>query len=89
MEVLKVDRSGRIVLPKSIREKLGVRGEDHLVLVEHNNTIVLRKLDIEDVAEKIEEELRGFDVEEAFKQIRKETGEKVLEDHPELTETAS
>lgn len=84
MEVLKVDKAGRIVLPKSVREKLGVRGEDHLVLVEHNNTVVLRKLDIEDVADKIEEELKEFDVEEAFKEIRKETNKKVLEDHPEL-----
>lgn len=84
MEVLKVDKTGRIVLPKSIREKLGVRGEDHLVLVEHNNTVVLRKLDIEGVAEKIEEELKDFDVEEAFKEMKKETKEKVLENHPEL-----
>ncbi len=63
------------------REKLGVKGEDHLVLVEHNNTVVLSKLDIEEVADKIEEELKGFNVEEAFKEIRKETNKKVLEDH--------
>jgi len=86
MEVLKVDKSGRIVLPKSIREKLGVEGENHLILIEHNNTVILRKLDIDEIAKKIEEELKDFDVEEAFKQIREETNKRVLKDHPELKE---
>lgn len=86
MEVLKIDRAGRIVLPKSIRKKLGIRGEDHLICVEHDNTIILRKLDIEEIARRIENELKGFDVEEAFRQIREEAKGIVLKDHPELAE---
>jgi len=86
MEVIKVDKAGRLVIPKSIRERMGIKGEDHILLVEHNDTIILKKLDITEIAKKIEEELKGFDVEKAFERIREESTKLVLKDHPEIKE---
>ena len=39
---VKIDRYGRILIPKEIREKLGIRGESELILTVRDNEIIIR-----------------------------------------------
>ena len=42
MEVVKIDKQGRVVIPKSVRERKGLKGE--IELVETDEGIILRPL---------------------------------------------
>jgi AbrB family looped-hinge helix DNA binding protein len=39
----KVDREGRITVPKAVRESLGLRAGDHVELVEHEDGVRIRR----------------------------------------------
>ena len=41
---LKVDRSGRVVLPKKLRDRLGLRGGAVVEVVDHRDGVMLRPL---------------------------------------------
>ena len=43
---------GQITIPKEIREKLGLKKGDKLVLVEKNGNVILRKVSLEEIRQK-------------------------------------
>lgn len=42
---LKIDKSGRIVVPKSLRERLGLKPDTALQAVEHPDGLLLKRAD--------------------------------------------
>ncbi|MDI6655586.1 MAG: AbrB family transcriptional regulator [Candidatus Hydrothermarchaeota archaeon] len=83
-EVVSVDKSGRLVIPKSLREELGI-GEDTKFLISssENGRVSLQKLDIREIASRLEKELK-VDIDSAVKRVRKEINEKARKKYPSL-----
>lgn len=75
VEVVVVDEKGRVVIPRGVRERLGLSKGSRLLLVElGGDTIVLRKLDVKRVLETIAREVRkkGIDLEKIEREIEEE-----------------
>jgi AbrB family looped-hinge helix DNA binding protein len=85
VEIVKVDKSGRIVIPGSIRRELGMeKGGQFLLSTWGKGRLLLQKLDAEPLAKQLEEELAGRDIGAVVRAVRKEINEKIRERHPGL-----
>lgn len=84
-EIVEVDGSGRIVLPKRLREELGIKKRTRLMLTRRGNKLVAIRLDLDELARRLESELEGVEVEELAKSVRKEINEKIARERPELS----
>ncbi len=84
-EIVKIDRSGRIVIPKGIRRELGVekRGE-FLLSVQGKDRLLLQKLDVESLIKGLKEELAGKDIDAIVRKVRKEINAKIKVLYPDL-----
>jgi bifunctional DNA-binding transcriptional regulator/antitoxin component of YhaV-PrlF toxin-antitoxin module len=84
-EIVKVDKSGRIVIPGHILRELGMeKGGWFLLSARGKGRLLLQKLDAEPLAEQLEEELAGRDVGAVVRAVRKEINEKIKERYPDL-----
>jgi AbrB family looped-hinge helix DNA binding protein len=85
VEVISIDDAGRLVIPKSIRDSLGVEGGDKFILAQGDNgRLLLQKLDIEEIVARLTEETKGKDIDAIVQAIRKEINEKVRKRYPDL-----
>jgi len=84
VEIVEVDRAGRIVLPKRLRDELGIRERTRLMLTRRGDKLVMMRLDVDEIARRLEEELKGVEVEEIAASVRKEINAKIAREHPEL-----
>ena len=90
-KVVVVDEKGRVVIPRKIRERLGLTKGSKLLLAElGEDTIVLRKLDAKKILEAIAKEVSkkkidlekiGREVEEEADKIAAKKIEEVLAGH--------
>ena len=56
MEIAKIDKSGRLVIPKEIRKKVSIDQNSHLLIADiDRETILIRKLNKEEIAERLKE----------------------------------
>ncbi|ACS32937.1 Transcription regulator, SpoVT/AbrB family [Thermococcus gammatolerans EJ3] len=62
VEVVKVSTKGQVVIPKEIRDALGIRNGDYLVVMEKNGYIVMKKLSVEDVFKEGEELAKTLEI---------------------------
>jgi AbrB family looped-hinge helix DNA binding protein len=84
-EIVEVDGSGRIVLPKRLREELGIRARTKLMLTRRCDKLVAIRLDVDELVRRLESELEGVKVEDLADSVRKEINEKISREHPELS----
>lgn len=84
--IVESDGSGRIVIPKKIRDEFGITGRTQFLLT-HNKKgqILLQKIDVDEIARRLEEELADTPVEELAGSIRKEINEKIASRHPGIS----
>lgn len=86
VEIVKSDRSGRIVIPKSLRDELHIGKKTMFILTNKGEgTLLLQKIDIEEIARRLEKELAGKDVDAIVESIRKEINEKAKVRYPNLS----
>jgi len=84
-DIVAVDRAGRIVIPKAIREAAGIDERAKLLIaVTEAGRIVLQKLDVKTVAARLEKELAGRDVDAIARKIREEIRARVRREYPDL-----
>ncbi len=84
-EVISIDDSGRLVIPKSVRESLGIIGGDKFIITEGvHGRLLLQKLNIEEIAARLEKETKGKDIDAIAKKIRKEMNEKLKKRYPDI-----
>jgi len=75
--VTKMDKAGRVVIPKEIRKRMGVTGETALLVTDATDKIVvLKKLDVKGLAQRLRAELRGVDVEAISRRVEEESNER-------------
>ncbi|MDI6884699.1 MAG: AbrB/MazE/SpoVT family DNA-binding domain-containing protein [Hadesarchaea archaeon] len=84
-EIVKIDKSGRMVIPKSVRRELGIKKEDQLLLsTQGKDQLLLQKLDIESLVKGLKEEMAGKDIDAMVKTVRKEINAKIKALYPDL-----
>ena len=84
-EVISIDDSGRLVIPKSIRDSLGIIGGDKFILTEgEHGRLLLQKFDIEEIAIRLKDETKGRNIDAIVKKIRKEIKEKLKKRYPDI-----
>ena len=85
-EVVEADKSGRIVIPKSLRTELDIREKTRFILTKRGEgQLLLQKIDVEEIARRLEEELTGRDIDTIVEAIRKEINEKIKARYPDLS----
>jgi len=85
VEIVEVDKSGRIVLPKRLRDELGIRERTRLIIVKRDGRLTMTPLDVDEMARRLEAELEGVEVEKIAASIRREINAKIAREHPELS----
>ncbi len=75
MPVTKIDKRGRITIPKEIREELRLKEDDELLIFKlSNNILVLRKVDFTQIINEALKEFKELSDEE-IERIRREVNE--------------
>lgn len=73
MGLTKVDTKGRVVIPKDIREKMGITpGEEFLITEIDGDTIIIKRFDVKKMLEKMIKNAKGLDLDELPKETEKE-----------------
>jgi AbrB family looped-hinge helix DNA binding protein len=84
-QVVEMDVSGRIVIPKNVREELKIKGGTKFILANRGEgQLLLQKLDVDEIARKLEDELAGRDVDAIVRSVRKEINRKIKARYPDL-----
>ena len=84
-EVVEVDKSGRIVIPKSLRQELKIDAKTKFILIKSSKgQLLLQKLDVDEIAEKLEKELSGKDLDAIVEQVRKKIDAKIKASYQDL-----
>ena len=85
VEVVRLDRFGRIVLPKDLRKRIAADEGSLFIVVEHGQgQLLLRKLDVDELAERLEDELTGRNIDAIVEAVRREIHEKIKAKYPDL-----
>lgn len=83
--VTKIDKAGRVVIPKEIRDKMGLEQDTTLLVTEASEDIViLKKLDVKSLASKLRRELKEVDVEGIAKSVEKGSNEQARKEYKAL-----
>ena len=75
--VTTIDRAGRVVIPKEIRERMNLEENSVLLLAETDSedALILKKLDIREIADQLRGELKGKNLDETARKVEKESNE--------------
>jgi len=83
--VTKIDRAGRVVIPKEIRQRMGLKEDTTLLVADATDEIVvLKKLDVKELAKRLRQELKEIDVEAIGRRIEEESNEQARKDRKAL-----
>jgi AbrB family looped-hinge helix DNA binding protein len=84
-DVVTLDKVGRLVIPKSVREELEIgEGTKFLIAAAEDGRLLLQKLDAKEVAARLEKELKNIDIDAVVEKVQKEINEKAGERYPDL-----
>jgi len=77
MEIVNVDKSGRLVIPEFIRRKLHITTNIPLLITEiDDDKILIKKLDRDEIEKRLRGELKGLDIDIIAHDVRNEINEK-------------
>lgn len=83
--IVEADKSGRIVIPKRLRDELGITDRTKFILTKNGrDQLLLQKIDVKEIARRLEEELEGKPIDAIVDSIRKEIDEKIQARYPDL-----
>ncbi len=83
--VTRIDKAGRVVIPKEIRERMGLNEDSALLVADvDREVVILKKLDIEELARRLRQELKGIDVEAIAGRVEQESNERARKEQKAL-----
>ena len=83
--VTTIDKAGRVVIPKEIRDRLGLKEDSALLVTDaEGGVVILKKLDIEELARRLRQELKGKDMEAIAGRVEEESNERARKEHKAL-----
>lgn len=81
-DVTIVSAKGQVVIPQSIREKLGIGPKTKLLVYGYQDAVVLKKLEIPDVAKELKEIYRKVDAKIAkYRELTDEEISSIIQEH--------
>ncbi len=73
MGLTKVDTKGRVVIPKDIRKRMGIKpGEEFLITEIDGDTIVMKRFDVRKMLEEMIKNAKGINLDELKEETEKE-----------------
>jgi AbrB family looped-hinge helix DNA binding protein len=88
--IVEVDARGRITLPRKLRGKLSIGEKTQLLLIKtKDGGLLLIKFEIDQIARRLAEELKGVDVEGIAKSIGEDLNKEISKEHPEFRKVAT
>lgn len=76
MEIVNIDKSGRLVIPEFIRKKLHITKNIPLLITEiDDDKILIKKLDRDEIEKRLKDELKGLDLDKIAYDVRNEINE--------------
>ena len=83
--VVTIDKAGRIVIPKDTRKAQRIRPGTRFLLVEgRDGKLWLQRLDAKELAEQIQEELKGVDLRPLIAKVKAEIERLAAKRYPSL-----
>ncbi len=77
MEIVRIDKSGRLVIPEAIRKKLKIREQTSLLVADvKDDTIVIKKLDEDEIAKRLRDELKEVDIDAFEENVERESNKR-------------
>lgn len=84
-EIVSVDRAGRVVIPKAIRDDMGIDERTMLLVAAGGRgRLVLQIVDVDALAAQLQKELAGRDVGAISRKVRREMRALVRKRYPDL-----
>jgi len=78
MDIVSIDKAGRLLIPQDIRRRAKIDDKNKLLIIDvENDTIVIKKIDKDEIARRLKEELKGVDIDKIVKKVRAELNEKI------------
>lgn len=85
MDIVTVDSQGRVVIPKKMRNKAGIRENSKLAIAEtEEGSIVMKRLDTKKMLEEIEKETENLDVDTIVQEVKREIRKDVRDKYGEI-----
>ncbi|MCK4798606.1 MAG: hypothetical protein KAT05_14595 [Spirochaetes bacterium] len=73
MEIVTMDKSGRLVIPDLIRKKLHLTKNMPLLITDlDDDKIIIKKLDRDEIEKSLRQELKGVDIDKITREVRTE-----------------
>lgn len=77
---IKMDNRGRITIPKRLREEYNINEDTEFLIKEiSEDTFILKRIDLDELVEKVKKEIQELDIEEKHSKVEKEA-DKIVEE---------
>jgi AbrB family looped-hinge helix DNA binding protein len=81
--VTRIDKAGRVVIPKEIREKMHLEENSLLLVAETDkHAVILKRLDVQQIAGQLRRELKGKDLDEIARKVEASSNERAKREGP-------
>ena len=85
MEIINIDKAGRIVIPSVLRKKLKLNESSKLLIADvKNDLLIIKKINIEELAEQLERDFKNIDIDAVVGKVRSDIKEKIRKKHPSV-----
>jgi AbrB family looped-hinge helix DNA binding protein len=85
MEIVSIDKAGRIVIPGTMRKRLKLdEGAKLLIADVQNDLLIIKKINIEELAEQLENDFKKIDIDTVVGRVRSDIKEKIRKKHPSV-----
>jgi AbrB family transcriptional regulator (stage V sporulation protein T) len=85
MEIVNIDKAGRIVIPGTIRKRLKLNEGAKLLIADvKNDLLIIKKINVEELAEQLEKDFKNIDIDSVVGRARSDIKEKIRKKHPSV-----
>jgi len=85
MEIVNIDKAGRIVIPGTIRKRLKLNEGAKLLIADvKNDILIIKKINIEELTEQLEKDFKNIDIDAVVGRVRSDINKKIRKKHPSV-----
>jgi bifunctional DNA-binding transcriptional regulator/antitoxin component of YhaV-PrlF toxin-antitoxin module len=85
MEIVSIDKAGRIVIPGILRKKLKLNEDSKLLIAEvKKDILIIKKINIEELAQQLEKDFKNIDIDTVVGKVRSDIKDKIRKKHPSV-----
>ncbi len=85
MDVVSIDKSGRIALPLDIRKRVGITRDSKLLIVDiAEDKILIKKLNRDEIAKRLKEELEDIDIDRIVGKVKAEINDEIKKEYADI-----